>query len=86
MISLFYPAVLALDGDSTSSKTAGIRLGLVSVPVAIGSLIGSPIANAIIGEHGSRKWWAGSLFTGVSVASFIHIHVDSEGTDCSLEL
>ncbi|KAK0244567.1 MFS general substrate transporter [Armillaria nabsnona] len=59
-VSLFFPAVLSLDPDLTRS---GLRLGLASVPVGIASLVGTPIAAAVVGAN--HKWWAGSVFTGV---------------------
>ncbi|KAF9050882.1 MFS general substrate transporter [Hymenopellis radicata] len=59
-VSLFFPAVLSLDPDMTRS---GLRLAMASVPVGLASLVGTPIAAAIVG--GSHKWWAGSVFTGV---------------------
>ncbi|KAH9474617.1 Aspyridones efflux protein apdF [Psilocybe cubensis] len=58
-VSLYFPAVLSLDRDVTRS---GLRLGLASVPVGIASLVGTPIAAAVVGHD---RWWAGSVFTGV---------------------
>lgn len=59
-VSLYFPAVLSLDRDVTRS---GLRLGLASVPVGLASLVGTPIAAAVVGHD---RWWAGSVFTGVS--------------------
>lgn len=59
-VSLYFPAVLSLDRDVTRS---GLRLGLASVPVGIASLIGTPIAGAVVGNN---RWWSGAIFTGVS--------------------
>ncbi|KAF8903400.1 major facilitator superfamily domain-containing protein [Mucidula mucida] len=61
-VSLFFPAVLSLDPDMTRS---GLRLAMASVPVGLASLVGTPIAAAIVGD--SHKWWAGSVFTGVGL-------------------
>ncbi|KAF7416313.1 hypothetical protein PC9H_002578 [Pleurotus ostreatus] len=59
-VSLFFPAVLSLDPDMTRS---GLRLAMASVPVGIASLVGTPIAAAIVGND--HQWWKGSVFTGV---------------------
>ncbi|KAH9477434.1 MFS-type transporter pytF [Psilocybe cubensis] len=58
-VSLYFPAVLSLDQDVSRS---GLRLGLASVPVGLASLIGTPIAAALVGRD---RWWAGCVFTGV---------------------
>ncbi|KAJ6576449.1 major facilitator superfamily domain-containing protein [Mycena vulgaris] len=61
VISLYFPAVLGLDPDMTSS---GLRLGIACIPVGIAALIGTPLAAALVGSH--HRWWAGSVFTGVA--------------------
>lgn len=53
--------MLSLDQDLTRP---GLHLGLASVPAGFAVLFGTPIAAALVGQHG--RWWAGSVFTGVS--------------------
>ncbi|KIK52563.1 hypothetical protein GYMLUDRAFT_233400 [Collybiopsis luxurians FD-317 M1] len=57
-VALFFPSVISLDSNAQS----GIRLGLACVPSGIASLIGTPIAAALVGQQ--QKWWAGCVFTG----------------------
>ena len=44
----------------------GTRLGVVAVLKGIGSLIGPPIAGAILGS--GKNWLGVQLFTGITVA------------------
>lgn len=48
--------------------TYRLRLAMASVPVGIASLVGTPIAAAIVGDD--HQWWKGSVFTGVGNTGF----------------
>ncbi|PWN20909.1 MFS general substrate transporter [Microstroma glucosiphilum] len=69
---LFFPTVLALGGPRP-----GFRLGVASVPLSIGALVGAPIASALLGPTAATagaggpgvadvnpNWWGGSAFAG----------------------
>lgn len=66
---LFFPTILALGGPRP-----GFRLGVASVPLSIGALVGAPIASALLGPTASTagagaaavspNWWGGSAFAG----------------------
>ncbi|THU90454.1 MFS general substrate transporter [Dendrothele bispora CBS 962.96] len=71
--ALFIPSVISLDKDMS---TAGVRIGVTSVPLGIAFLVGTPIAGAVVQHRGSAEdpdWWAGAIYTGVS-CGFIHFH------------
>ncbi|KAK2022583.1 hypothetical protein LX32DRAFT_602575, partial [Colletotrichum zoysiae] len=61
VISLYFPAVCALDPHVGST---GIRLGIACLPVGVISLIGTPIAQALVGQGG--YWWRGIAFAGAA--------------------
>ncbi|KAK7443192.1 hypothetical protein VKT23_015790 [Stygiomarasmius scandens] len=60
MTSLFTPTITAL---MPSEADRGKYVGVAMAPVAISSLIGSPVAGAIIGDN--LDWWKGIIFSGV---------------------
>ncbi|THV00432.1 MFS general substrate transporter [Dendrothele bispora CBS 962.96] len=58
--SLFFPTITAL---VPSQVDRGKFVGVAMFPAAISSLIGSPVAGAIIGSN--LDWWKGIVFSGV---------------------
>ena len=61
VVSLYFPTVCALDPDTGST---GVRLGIACLPVGIASLVGTPIAEALIGRE--NHWWYGLGFAGAA--------------------
>ncbi|KAH8693158.1 major facilitator superfamily domain-containing protein [Talaromyces proteolyticus] len=61
IVSLYFPTVCALDPDVTST---GVRLGIACLPVGIASLVGTPIAEALVGRE--NHWWHGLAFAGTA--------------------
>lgn len=60
-MSLYFPTVCALDPHVGST---GVRLGIACLPVAVASLVGSPIAGALVGRD--SRWWHGLAFAGIA--------------------
>ncbi|KAK7453440.1 hypothetical protein VKT23_011711 [Stygiomarasmius scandens] len=62
--ALFIPSVISLDKDMS---TAGVRIGVASVPLGLAFLVGTPISGAIVQHNGTENpdWWAGAIYTGV---------------------
>ena len=48
-----------------SLEMLGLRIGMITIPCALGFLIGTPVAGAIA-EHG---WLSVQLFTGITLAA-----------------
>lgn len=61
VVSLYFPTVYALDPHVT---TTGARLGIACLPVGFAALVGTPIAQATIGED--SHWWHGVGFAGAA--------------------
>jgi MFS family permease len=63
-VALFIPSVISLTKDMS---TAGVRIGVATVPLGIALLLGTPIAGAIVQHRGvdNPDWWAGAVYTGV---------------------
>ncbi|PVH94306.1 MFS general substrate transporter [Periconia macrospinosa] len=61
IVSLYFPTVVALDPHV---GTTGVRLGIACLPVAFASLVGSPIAEALV--SGGKHWWHGIAFAGTA--------------------
>lgn len=61
VVSLYFPTVCALDPHVGST---GIRLGIACLPVGVASLVGTPIAEALIGRD--NRWWHGIAFAGIA--------------------
>ncbi|KAK8000579.1 MFS general substrate transporter [Apiospora arundinis] len=61
IVSLYFPTVCALDPHVTST---GARLGIACLPVGLAALVGTPIAEALVGEGG--QWWRGVGFAGAT--------------------
>ncbi|KAK8104506.1 uncharacterized protein PG998_011539 [Apiospora kogelbergensis] len=61
IVSLYFPTVVALDPHVTS---AGARLGIACLPVGFAALVGTPIAEVIIGKD--NQWWHGVGFAGAT--------------------
>ncbi|KAK6199094.1 mannose-1-phosphate guanyltransferase [Pestalotiopsis sp. IQ-011] len=59
--ALYFPMISSLDPDVAST---GMRMGVACMPVGIASLIGNPIAEALVGPQ--RTWWHGLGFAGAS--------------------
>ncbi|KDN35743.1 MFS general substrate transporter [Tilletiaria anomala UBC 951] len=62
IVSLYFPTVSSLDPQVAST---GLRLGLACMPVGIASLVGTPIAEALVGSGkpaSFRRWPAGAYF------------------------
>ncbi|ETS76547.1 hypothetical protein PFICI_11934 [Pestalotiopsis fici W106-1] len=59
--ALYFPMISSLDPDVAST---GMRMGVACMPVGIASLIGNPIAEALVGPN--RTWWHGLGFAGAS--------------------
>jgi len=57
-VALFFPSVISLDPNARS----GVRLGLACVPTGVATLVGPPIAAALVGPQ--MKWWRGCVFAG----------------------
>lgn len=53
--------ISSLDPDVAST---GMRLGVACLPVGIASLVGNPIAEALVGDN--RAWWRGLGFAGAT--------------------
>ncbi|THU91179.1 MFS general substrate transporter [Dendrothele bispora CBS 962.96] len=70
MTSLFTPTITAL---MPSQADRGKLVGVAMAPVAISSLIGSPVAGAIIGSN--LDWWKGIVFSGVLLGAAAVIQV-----------
>ncbi|KAJ4480135.1 MFS general substrate transporter [Lentinula aciculospora] len=68
--SLFSPVITAL---MPSEADRGKVVGVAMAPVAISSLIGSPVGGAIIGS--SLDWWKGIVWTGVLMGTSAAIQV-----------
>jgi hypothetical protein len=58
-VALYFPTVYALDPHV---GTTGVRLGIACLPVAVASLVGTPIAEALVGPD--SHWWHGLAFAG----------------------
>ncbi|KAF2135753.1 uncharacterized protein K452DRAFT_292977 [Aplosporella prunicola CBS 121167] len=61
VVSLYFPTVCALDPHVGST---GARLGIACLPVGLASLVGTPIAEALIGSN--NHWWHGLVFAGTA--------------------
>lgn len=61
IVSLYFPTVCALDPNTGST---GVRLGIACLPVGIASLVGTPIAEALVGRD--NHWWYGLGFAGAA--------------------
>lgn len=59
--ALYFPMISSLDPDVSST---GMRLGVACMPVGIASLVGNPIAEALVGP--SRIWWHGFSYAGAT--------------------
>ncbi|KAJ3712190.1 major facilitator superfamily domain-containing protein [Lentinula raphanica] len=68
--SLFSPVITAL---MPSEADRGKLVGVAMAPVAISSLIGSPVGGAIIGS--GLDWWKGIVWTGVLMGTSAAIQV-----------
>ncbi|KAJ3862826.1 MFS general substrate transporter [Lentinula novae-zelandiae] len=68
--SLFTPVITAL---MPTEADRGKVVGAAMAPVAIASLIGSPVGGAIIGS--SLDWWKGIVWTGVLMGTSAAIQV-----------
>ncbi|KAH9925283.1 uncharacterized protein B0H18DRAFT_1170858, partial [Fomitopsis serialis] len=60
-VSLYLPAVTAFCPKDTQ---LGRYLGISLLPVGITTLVGTPIASALMGDN--RIWWKGILFSTVT--------------------
>ena len=61
VVSLYFPTVCALDPNTGST---GVRLGIACLPVGTALLVGTPIAEALVGRD--NHWWYGLGFAGAA--------------------
>jgi hypothetical protein len=53
--------ISSLDPDVSST---GMRLGVACLPVGVASLVGTPIAEALVGS--GHNWWRGLGYAGAT--------------------